>query len=140
MIVLLPKCHLQGDAFSPQKVEDSTGLQFATKNEPGEIGTLGRYRGTATPYGSATLQPSEDLVSRSPEDALRWLLDSVKKNLETFRRNGASSVTLDLVVFHDGQCNMEFSAQELRDIAELGLPLALSAYESPEVVEKASRA
>jgi hypothetical protein len=118
-------------------VEDATGIQFAKKNEPGDLGTTGRYRGTAIPYGSATLQPSEDLVSKSPQEALKWLLNSVKVNLETFRRSGASDVTIDLVVFHDGQCNLEFSVHELREIAELGLSLTLSTYEAPEVVEKA---
>jgi hypothetical protein len=135
MITLLPKCHLQGDNFSPKKVEGSTGLAFAKKNEPGEIGTVGRYKGTAIPYGSATLQLSGEALSAS-QDVLREFLALIKRNLDAFRKNGASDVTLDLVVFHDGQCNLEFSIDELREITQLGLPLTLSTYECPEEVEK----
>jgi len=137
MITLSPKCHLYGDSLSPKAIEEKTKILFKKKNEPGDIGNTGKYRGTPIPYGSATLQPTDELMQTSSKEALKWLLGLVKANLDIFRKNGASDVTLDLVVFHDGQCNLEFSVDELRRIAELGLPLTLSTYECPDVVEKA---
>ena len=133
MIILLPKCHLQGDTCSPNKIEADTGIKLSMKNEVGDMGTMGRYRGTPIPYGSATLQPSENQIT---QNALRWLLETVKKNLAVFKENGASSITLDLVVLHDGQCNLEFTPDELRSLGELGLPLTLSTSECLEEVEK----
>ena len=137
MTILIPKCHLQGDACSPKKIEADTGIELTMKNEVGDMGTMGRYRGTPIPYGSATLQPSENQIT---QNALWWLLETVKKNLAVFKENGASSITLDLVVLHDGQCNLEFSPDELRSMGELGLPLTLSTYECPEELEKMRQA
>jgi hypothetical protein len=45
MIDIYAHCSLYGEEFSPTLAERESGVRFERKNEPGELGTIGRYRG-----------------------------------------------------------------------------------------------
>ncbi len=52
-------CRLWGDQFSPMAVEEETKIHFDRKNEPGETGKTGRYKGVPIPFGSGEIDFSE---------------------------------------------------------------------------------
>jgi hypothetical protein len=129
-------CDFWGEAFSPSFAEERTGLHFAEKNEAGEIGTLGRYKGVPIPYGSSTLLPPCQVTIENPVYGLEWLAQAVKQHRQSFEKAGATRIVLDLNVSHDGQCNLEFGGGLLRKIAESGVTLTVSCYENAEYVER----
>lgn len=124
-----------GEKFSPAEAERLAGIVFSTKNEPGEPGVRGRYAGKPRPYGSADLEASD--AEQAAAAARRALLDHVwLKKVATVippcRLAGATDVELHLDIAHDGQCNVNFSPEEMRSLAELGIPLTLSCFEGSE--------
>ncbi|MCI0572208.1 MAG: hypothetical protein L0Y66_15740 [Myxococcaceae bacterium] len=56
----------------------------------------------------------------------------LKEKLPLLRAAGAADITLDVLVAYRGQCNLEFSAEEFAILASVGLPLALTCYETSE--------
>jgi hypothetical protein len=120
------RCELQGDHFSPRLAEAKTGLTLVRKNEPGDIGTLGRHKGKPRPYGAASLEAPDDWTWDHKWD---WLLMTLSTHIETLRQCGADDLVLDLGYFYDGQCNLEFSPLRLGQVAALGIPFAISCYE-----------
>jgi hypothetical protein len=129
-------CMFYGTSFSPSTAERETGLPFHFKNEVGEIGSLGRYRGESLPYGSSTLFPPYQATKDNAAYGTEWLADVVLKHRAQYEAAGATEMTLSLRVIHDGQCNLEFSPQLLRKIANSGMLLILSCYEDAGYVQK----
>ena len=125
MVKLLPQCLVVGPTFSPSRVAWLEHAELRDINEPGDIGTKGRYKGAPLPYGSCTI-----IVSEKPGD---WsLLDNLLKVLEAhidkIRQQGGSEIVLYCNVFHDGQCNFEFTSEELGKIFKMNLGIAVSCY------------
>jgi hypothetical protein len=120
-------CHLHGDTFSPSKVEAEFGVRFQSKNEPGEIGTTGRYRGKPVPYGSACYVFGND---RS-EKAFRIdppLIDLLR-NRQRLQEAGVTDVSLHFDVAYTDQCNFEMDPAFLKAAAELDLPVTITCYQ-----------
>jgi len=116
-----------GPLFSPGQVEAATGVRFTTKNEPGELGARGRYRGKAIPYGRADISGNASgaaLVSPDSE-----LLKQALAIIEPCRIAGATSFVLHLDVKYWNQCNLEFSPSFLSAIAALGADVTITCYE-----------
>ena len=134
MIILIPKCLIYGKTFSPKAVEEEISVTFKVKNEPNEIGTVGKYIGNPTPYGSATLQASDETIRSN--GALKDFLVLLEEKASIFVKHGATDICLDLVVFHDGQCNIEFSVDEIYRISELKIPVTMSIFNDVETVNK----
>ena len=129
MVELLPSLDFWGEQFSPKKAEAVTGLALSRKNEPGDIGDTGRYRGQPIPYGAASLETPETIgVSRR----LTWLLECVAPHVETLRRLGAELVRLHVEVRYQGQCNLEFSPGEVAGIAALRVAFTISCWDCTE--------
>ena len=59
MVKIRASCVACGDNFSPTTFAKISSVKFIDANEPGEIGTRGRYRGQPTPKGSLTLEVSD---------------------------------------------------------------------------------
>ena len=95
-------------------------------NEPGEIGTRGRFRGKTTPYGSANIEIS----NKAESDWARFdeLLAIIESCIDSLREAGADDMHLTVSLFHDGQCNFGFSKDELRRVAALNVDMAISCY------------
>jgi len=116
------------------EAERRTGLSLTQKQEPGQIGTRGRYKGEPLPYGAASLEASEAMLWQE-----RWslLLGQLAEHIETFRACGAEDVHLSHGYFYEGQCNLEFSPEALRQVADLGIPFCISCYMVPDWTEPA---
>ena len=116
-----------GDNFSPSAFSKiNNRVKLVNVNEPGDIGTRGRYIGEPTPYGSASIE-----VSDKPEtDWSRFddLLKAVETCIEDLRMVGAEDFWLLVSLFHDGQCNFGFSKEELERIAALKIEMKVSCY------------
>ncbi len=115
---------IMGKSFSPSLAEIKTGLRFASKNEPGDVGKKGRYRNVPTPHGAARLELSNDNYS-----ALQELLGILSKNINLLRDCGAEEIKYYLTVSYkpeEEQCNLEFDALFLKALGELDVPLLIS--------------
>jgi len=132
MTVICPRCHFYGNKFSPEKAEKLTGLILDAKNEVGDIGKLGRYKGQPIPYGSASLSPSKKKIKSGLVEM--WLLKNIKNNLTLMRSCGADKIWLDYGVFYDEQCNFEFSKEALLLIGSLNIDLLISCYQDRETI------
>lgn len=132
MIRVYASCILSGDTFSPRLAEQITGLRFSAKNEPGEIGTRGRYKGQPRPYGAAVLEAPFDSVTK-PESVMpeEWVADALGLHIETFRSCGAMWIELDLNITWQDQCNLAFDAAFLQKLGKLNIDLSISCYEGP---------
>ena len=87
MTRFLLSCHFLGQSFSPALAERTTGISFSSKNEPGELGTTGRYAGQPRPYGAATLTVDEHLPWPTKLDSMVELL---ARNIDKLREFTAS--------------------------------------------------
>jgi len=128
MTIEEPYLHLQGTAFSPAAAERQTGLSFAEKNELGDLGTRGRYPGQPLPFGSATFSAPPGVVA---SERLDWILDAVLPHLEMLRGLGAIEGWLHSTVYYDVQCNLAYRPDQLRRLAQLGIPYTLSCVHAP---------
>ena len=130
MVKIRASCRLYGENFSPRLAEERTGLRFTRKNELGDLGQSGRFRGTPIPYGSATLEAPFDTQTKpgnvSPEE---WVIDVLSPCIEELRSSGATSIDLDLEVVWQDQCNLAFDAAFLRKVGRLNIGFTLSCYE-----------
>ena len=120
---------LVGDAFSPEKAERETGLTFQQKNEPGEIGTRGRYKGQPTPFGWAMLKPPEE---GDETRQFEWLFNAALPHIETLRRLGATDGKLHITYAYDTQCNLGYEPELMAKLARLGLAFTISCYRDEE--------
>ncbi len=57
-------------------------------------------------------------------------MTTVTSNIRTFRQCGADEIILNLGYFHEGQCNLEFAAHQLEQVAALRIPFTISCYET----------
>jgi hypothetical protein len=103
--------------------EKAGNIVFSEKNEPGATGNAGRYRSKPIPYGSATLESD-------PPDDLDALLDILTCSIAKFREAGADDITLHCDVFYSGQCNFEFSVNQIACLSKLKIPITISCYDN----------
>jgi hypothetical protein len=127
-------CHVTGDKFSPSAAEKRTGLVFARKVEPGEIGTSGLHRGEPVPYGYARLEFC-NVRSCSAPNFLKWL-DDIRRSIPLFRKEGAEDIDLDFIVAYKAQCNLEAEPQFFLALAQLGIPVSLSCWEDEDLPDE----
>ena len=126
MVKIRASCEVVGDKFSPAKFATLSSVKPADAGEPGVIGKVGRYRGKTTPYGHATIEVSNQADKNwSRFDDLLTLIESC---IDALREAGAEDITLSCSLFHDGQCNFEFSHDQLKRIARLEIDMTISCY------------
>ncbi len=123
------RCHLYGDEFSPNRVEELTGITLENKIEVGEIATKGRYRGKPTPYGNGELIPLSK-YKETNDFGLEWIALTIFEHLDVFRKCGAENIELVVGVFHEGQCNFSLPPKAMKLIGEMGIELQVSCYAS----------
>ena len=129
MVEISPSLDLWGELFSPREATSATGLVLCDANEPGELGTVGRYRGIPVPYGAASLEPPATVAAA---DRLGWLLAAATPHVDTLRGQGAELWRLHLDVRYQAQCNLEFSPEEVAAVAALRVPLTVTCWEDTE--------
>ena len=128
----MPWCvsfEIWGEEFSPSRVP----FGFTEQHDPGVIGTRGRYRGQPVPYGSASyvVPPSVPNGER-----IKHIVRAMEPILPLIRQAGASKWHISIGRFYHGQCNEEYSLEELHLIARLGCGFIYSAYNVTEAEER----
>ena len=124
-------CSIQGETFRPTEAEQKTGIRFSVKNEVGEVGKVGRFRGKPQPYGFGSLEV--EIADNNLEEPLKGFLEQVQQGLPVWRSHEADTIHLQIDVFYDRQCNLEFSESLIATLHALQLPLALSCYQETNI-------
>lgn len=127
MVNLVPHISIVGENFSPMLIEKKGIIQFNQKNEKGDIAKVGRYKGTALPYGSATIVPPADVVG--VDDKIIWLIQNIKKHINEINLIVDIDICLHIDVFYKHQCNLVFEPKILSMLSELHIPLTISCWE-----------
>lgn len=116
-----PECHLWGEHFDPSCVQSLADVILRDCDTPEATGTIGRYKGKPKPYGACILATPEHILV---PDKIVWMADFIKKHIESFREAGATDIVY--WIYCTGiQGNIEFSVEELKQIAVLNIPLAI---------------
>lgn len=110
-----------GQAFRPSTVEAA----FSEREDPGEMGKRGRYRGVPVPVGSATFCVPES-------EGIRYLHETVAPLLPALRAAGATEFFIHITYHHDGQCALGFTAEEMRMLADLGCEVSVDCWREDE--------
>ncbi|MCG8685232.1 MAG: hypothetical protein MI892_10175 [Desulfobacterales bacterium] len=116
-----PECHLWGEDFQPADLAAIENIQLHRVNEPGKIGTIGKYKGVPLPYGSCRVCTPEYIPVF---DRISWMADFIKINKRTFAKVGATEIIF-WIYWHGVQGNMEFTPVELEKIAKLKIALCI---------------
>jgi hypothetical protein len=117
---------LCGTIFSPAQTERETGLVFSMKNEPGEIGERGRYRGKPYPFGHAILKAPDG--SEAPT-GLDRLLDLALVHVNELKKIDFLEGVVHVDYAYNQQCNLEFKPETLAKLARLGFALTITCYQ-----------
>ena len=129
---------IYGERFSPSSIKESSGLKFKDKNEVGDIGKLGRYKGKPIPYGSASIYVEKIFPIEESEDG-ELIPDNfiklVEDNISNFKAAGATDIELRLSIFWKDQCNYDFSPKLIKRIGNLDIPFLVSCYEDDDQKE-----
>ena len=126
MVKIRASCGVVGKDFSPAAFAKRSAVKLVDENEPGAIGSIGRFRGKPTPFGSATIEVS----NKAEEDWSRFddLLTEVERCIDALREAGAERISISCSLFHDGQCNFGLAQEQLGRIAALKVDLSISCY------------
>ena len=122
---------LAGPSFSPKKAEEKTGLTLHDKLERGMPSHLEFPRhpehGKPSKIGQGVLQAPEQVEA---VNQWQWLLRTVRKHANTFRRLGATDMVLWRVDYlrTGAQENFELSVSEMALLARAKVPFCLSVY------------
>lgn len=118
-----------GEEFRPSQIP----FEFTEQHDPGVIGTLGRYRGLPTPYGSASYVVPPCIPDG---EMLRYLVLTIEPILTAIRAAGATDWHIRIGRYYHEQCNEDYSLDELQGIARLGCGFTYSAYSVTEDEER----
>jgi hypothetical protein len=132
MVKAFPFIALFGDSFSPTKIERETGLKFNKKNEVGDIGQRGRFKGKPYPFGHAILEAPEEIENG---EKLAWLLDKILPYKEVLNRLGVTHGKVHITYAYDSQCNLEYEPQIMEKITKLGFIFTITCYQDESEFE-----
>jgi len=115
---------LSGKTFSPKKAEKLFNISLNDKNEPGDIGKTGRYKGRKIPFGSCVFEEGSD----NNLDEQEKILVQLESCLSELHNINVEDIILHLDVEYEGQCNFELSGKFLTKASLLKIPLTISCY------------
>jgi hypothetical protein len=119
------ECDLSGQEFQPallkQKLED---IELRNVTNPGDLATVGKYKGKPIPYGSCTVVTPTGI---EPDKRIEWIADFIKKHEKIFRDCGATDFRVQ-INWTGIQGNMELKATELEKLADLRIPLNMNYF------------
>ena len=119
-----------GARFSPQVIEARIGFKWTVAHEPGAMGGMGRYLGRPIPFGSAELISSYDSEMLAVPD--QEFFRKAEAIIRVGKEMGIEECILRMDVEFQGQCNLELGPHFVSEVQRLGVPLALTCYESRE--------
>lgn len=111
-----------GENFHPSRVP----FEFTKEHDPGVIGTRGRYRDLPIPYGSATYEVPRSVPE--PERILH-ISETFHPLLASLKESGATRWHISIGRYYWGQCNEDYSLEELQAVTRLECGFIYSAYE-----------
>jgi hypothetical protein len=115
--------HAQGESYFPTRV----AFPWSEAHDPGIVGTVGRYKGVATPYGSSSYDvPAEIGI----ENYIAHLHKMIIPVIPEIRSAGATDTWLSAGYFYKDQCNFSFSAEELAMLTDFKTHFNVSCYGS----------
>lgn len=132
-------CLVSGPSFSPRAAEALTGLRFSRRSEPGELSEVDRYQGHSKGPGRAEIPLQEYGTPTDLGGKNMAALDALARSLEALRRAGATDLKIRVDIEYAGPCVIDFPAELLRKLGDLGLPLVMSCYEAQETEELSQR-
>ena len=123
-----PECHLWGNDFHPSDLNTIDNIQLRVVNEPGGIGTIGKYKDKPLPYGACSVC-TPDIISIP--DRITWMADFIRINKKRFIDAGATDITF-WIYWYGVQGNMEFTPEELCKLSELNIKLCIDYIQQGE--------
>lgn len=123
-----PECHLWGNEFHPSALNKIDDIQLRLVSEPGELGTISKYKGKPLPYGACCICTPNSI---SIPDRITWMADFIKTNKRQLTDAGATDITF-WIYWYGVQGNMEFTPTELGKIAELNITLCIDYIQHDE--------
>ena len=123
-----PQCHLWGNEFHPSALNKIDNIQLRLVCEPGELGTIGNYKGKPSAYGACSICTPNSI---SNPDRITWMADFIKTNKRQFTDAGATDITF-WIYWYGVRGNMEFTPTELGKIAELNITLCIDYIQQDE--------
>ncbi len=121
-------CDLYGENFSPKKLQENTNLCLSDTVEVGQIGTYGRYKNQAIPYGSANLGHPHDFDD-SENDVLDFLLAQLYQYRNELKECAVEEMQLWIIYPLEGQKNWSFSVSQIKIMSELNIDVNFTALE-----------
>ncbi len=108
-----------GKTFRPSTID----VPFSEREDPGDIGKLGRYRGVPVPIGSASFN-----VPESEEEGIRYLHGLVFPLIPVLRASGATDFFIHITYQYDHQCALGYDAEEMRMLADFGCEVMIDCW------------
>ncbi|MDI1320487.1 MAG: hypothetical protein PSW75_09905 [bacterium] len=115
-----------GESFRPSSVT----APFSNREDPGDIGSNGRYRGKPLPSGSASFD-----VPEKEKDGIRYLHALVYPLLPILRAAGATDFTVSITYHYEDQCALGFDPEETRMLADFECPVHVDCWPEQEAIQ-----
>ena len=112
-----------GKTFRPSTVD----APFSEREDPGDIGKLGRYRGVPVPSGSATFG-----VPETEEEGIRYLHALVFPLMPVLRASGATDFFIHITYQYDHQWALGYDPEEMRMLADFGCEMMIDCWRRDE--------
>ena len=109
---------LWGRHFYPSRLRLRGAIEVTKANDPGTIGTRGKYRGQKKPYGVCQIH------STKPGRNIVALADHLSRNSDRYKAAGATEIVF-WIVWRGIQGNTELTVRELAALAAARVPLAM---------------
>ena len=119
MIKISYSLFISGVNFSPSNAETQYNIKFTDKAEKGDPAPGGRSRGYG--YGIVKFYISSQFTIIN-------FVETVRPILEILNRMDTVDMELAVDVYHDGQCNYEYSSDDLRALSSLGISCTFCIY------------
>lgn len=120
--MIRPECILSGDNFNPLNIINILpNIKIEKMIGAGEIATIGRYKGKPCAYGLCKISTPDNVA---PEERIKWMTTLISNHLGIFRENGVTDIELS-ILWKGYQGSIEFTHDELKAIADLGIPLTI---------------
>jgi hypothetical protein len=120
---------IDGQKFSPRATEQRSDIVFTDKYEVGDENIRrGKPTGSFYDFGLALLTSAGAVTYSDLFSETDTLLNAIERNIDAIRECGADDIVAYCTFEYEGQCNLEFSPDKLRRLADLSITLAVSCY------------
>jgi len=127
MVYIESFCIIQGERFSPNEFNSKAPVFLENGNEPGDLGSSGRYRAKAIPFGSGRLNTPAELES-GVNAPVNWIAEALEQTSNLLQDLGADKITVFVNVAYNEQCSLEFDPALMHKLAAVGAHVAINCY------------